>query len=190
MDYRKFIASLSADQKKWLIKNISRASGARIKATNWKIHGTIMKLIGIKNMPKLLAIGLCSLTATSMASDWPDLLGTWTGTTRSVIIGDGGHFSGGENSQNAEFHEIELTIQWTNQQDGRYIGSITSPKHSEPKLGVVSRDHKTIFTVDTDGQSVGELIDDNHFELCYMQTSSEDSMMVASCVIFERQPEG
>lgn len=131
----------------------------------------------------ILALSFAAIPA--QAADWPDLLGTWTGTSRAVVLGEGGHY--GADSGKARFVEAELTIEWTEQQDGRYIGTIASPVRTEPKLAVLSADGTTLITVDEDGSSIGRLIDDDHFELCYQQTSAGDSLMTASCVVFERQ---
>lgn len=122
----------------------------------------------------------------AIAQEWPDLLGTWKGTSRSVVSGVGGHF-GGEHDDKPRFAEVELTIEWTEQNEGRYIGTLTSGSHTEGKLGVVSADGTSLVTVDHDGQSVGRIIDGNSFELCYAQTSHSDEQMVVSCVIFNRQ---
>jgi hypothetical protein len=136
-------------------------------------------------MRVLLTVILSLCVAPAFAADWPDLLGTWKGTSRAVVLGEGGHYDG--DTSGAKFLEAELTIEWTEQKDGRYIGTISSAKQTEAKLGVLSADGKSLFTVDTDGSSDGRLIDNDHFELCYQQTSASDPLMVASCVIFERQ---
>ncbi len=52
------------------------------------------------------------------AREWPDLLGAWKGTTRSVVSGVGGHF-GGDEGQKPRFAEVELTIEWTEENDDR-----------------------------------------------------------------------
>lgn len=132
----------------------------------------------------ILASLLFALPA--LAQNWPDLLGVWKGTSRSVVSGVGGHFSN-EASSGPKFLEAELTIEWTEQNDGRYVGTITSPARTENKLGIASSDGTSFYTVDHDGLSSGRFIDADHFELCYMQTSSGDTQMVASCVTFERQ---
>lgn len=131
----------------------------------------------------VLALAFASPAA---AQQWPDLLGTWKGTSRSVVSGVGGHFTG-EHDDKPRFAEVELTIEWTAQDQGRYIGTITSNNHTEGKLGVISADGTSLLTVDHDGQSVGRLIDENAFELCYAQTSHSDEQMVVSCVTFIRQ---
>lgn len=122
----------------------------------------------------------------AIAQDWPSLVGEWKGTTRTVTIGAGGHFADSQ-PEAAQFREVELTIEWKEENNGRYVGTITSANHTENKLGIMSSDGVSFYTVDEDGHSAGRLIDADHFELCYMQTSSTDSQMVASCVTFERQ---
>jgi len=118
------------------------------------------------------------------AAEAPDLIGTWTGTSRAVVAGSGGHY--GEGGAALQFREVELTVEWIEQKDGRYIGTITSAGHTEPKLGVLSSDGKMFVTADLDGTSVGRIIDDDHFELCYTQTSTGSDHIIASCVDFER----
>ncbi len=136
-------------------------------------------------MRTLLSTILLLCVTPALAADWPDLLGTWKGTSRAVVFGEGGHYKG--DMSGAKFVEAELTIEWSQQKDGRYIGTLSSAMGTEPKVGVVSADGTSFFTVDSDGSSDGRLIDKNHFELCYQQTSAADDQMVASCVIFERQ---
>jgi hypothetical protein len=126
------------------------------------------------------------ITLPASAHEWPDLLGVWKGTTRTVLAGAGGHFSDSVTSD-AHFREVELTVEWIEEDDGRYIGTVTSANHTERKLGVMSSDGNSFYTVDHDGHSAGRLIDENHFELCYLQSSFQDEQMVASCVTFERQ---
>ena len=114
------------------------------------------------------------------------MVGTWTGTSRSVVLGAGGHFE--ETGQTgAAFREVAFTIEWTDQKEGRYIGTVTSNAHTESLFGVASSDNTALYTVDHDGHSSGHFIDANHFELCYTHTDRGDPQMVASCVIFKRQ---
>ncbi|WP_035485804.1 hypothetical protein [Geminicoccus roseus] len=135
------------------------------------------------------ALVLSLLAAPALAADWPDLRGTWKGTSRAVTMGEGGHY-GATDGKTPVFSEVELTIEFTDQKDGRLFGTISSAHHREPKLAVISVDQQLVVTADGDGQSVGKLIDDDHLELCYTQTSSADSQMIASCVLFERQRGG
>ena len=52
------------------------------------------------------------------------------------------------------------------------------------KLGVLSSNGTTLMTADTDGASLGRIIDEDHFELCHVQTSAGDDQIVVSCVDF------
>ena len=136
----------------------------------------------------VLFVTLIALVAApALADEGPNMIGTWTGTSRAVVYGTGGHYGEGEAA--AQFKEVALTIEWTEQRDGRLIGTITSPLSTEPKLGVLSSDGRTLVTGDSDGSSIGRLIDDDHFELCYTQTSVADEQIVVSCVDFERAKE-
>lgn len=133
----------------------------------------------------VLIAAIAMLAPTSvLAQEAPDMLGTWTGTSRAVVSGTGGHYGDGEDL--AAFREVDLTIEWTAQDDGRLIGTVTSPLSTEPKVGVLSSDGQTLFTADSDGSSVGRIVDEDHFELCYMQTSIADEQIVVSCVDFAR----
>ncbi len=126
--------------------------------------------------------GLVGLPA--FAGDLPDMIGKWTGKSRAVVSGTGGHY--GEGNAKPEFKEVELTIVWTEQDDDRLIGTITSPWHNETKLAVLSSDGQTLVTVDSDGTSIGRIIDEDNFELCYTQASEGATQIVVSCVDLTR----
>ncbi len=135
------------------------------------------------------AVAIGAIPAALAAADvetppLPDMLGTWTGTSRAVVAGTGGHYGEGEDA--AAFRDVELTVEWTAQDGGRLIGTITSALQTEPKVAVLSADGVTMVAADSDGTSVGRLIDDDHFELCYTQSSIADTQIVASCVVFAR----
>ena len=129
-----------------------------------------------------------TFSITITAQDWHDLKGEWKGLTRSVIVGgDNGHFNDVESAK-PTFLEVELTLIWNEQSKGRYIGYHTSGVHEEIIVGVASAHNPNIFhTVDHNGYSIGTIIDDNHFELCYTETNNENDKQIASCIIFERQ---
>ena len=135
----------------------------------------------------LLLFCLC-FSVTTTAQYWHDLKGEWKGQTRSVIVGgDNGHFIDIETNKST-FSEVEITLIWNEQSNGRYIGYHTSGDHEEIIIGVASAYNPKIFhTVDHNGYSMGTIINDNQFELCYTETNSENGKQLASCVIFKRQ---
>ncbi len=56
-------------------------------------------------------------------------------------------------------------------QDGRrFSGTFSSPRGSEPVIGVVSRSG-TIFIVDDDGYTIATMLAPNRVELCYLMQS-------------------
>ena len=138
---------------------------------------------GGKPMRSLILMAAAAIaTAPAFADDWPDLSGTWTGTSRAVVIGGGDHYERVDGSE-ARFVSADLTIEWQRQDEGRYVGTISSGGHVEPKLAVVASDRRTLRLADANGTSVGTIIDENTLEMCYAQVNPS----MASCVIFTRQ---
>ena len=136
----------------------------------------------------VLAVIAVSMTATPvLAADMPDMIGKWVGTSRAVVYGTGGHY--GDSEAVPQFKEVALTVEWTAQKDNRLIGTITSRWNTEPMLAVLSSDGTTMVTGDSDGSAIGRLVDADHFETCYVQTSAGADQIVVSCVDFARVKE-
>ena len=91
----------------------------------------------------IVAVSLAVVTP-AMAQTWPDLVGTWVGKSRAIVAAPGGHY-GGASAAEPSFVSAELTVEWTRQDEGRYIGTITSAGRTEPKLAVVAGDGKTLL---------------------------------------------
>lgn len=114
---------------------------------------------------------------------WPDLLGTWTAKSRAIVTAASGHYGTAGAGSEPRFASADLVIEITKQDQGRYIGTITSGGHKEDKLMVVAEDRKSLRTADTDGNSVGRILDTNSFELCYAQNNPS----IATCAVFHRR---
>lgn len=124
------------------------------------------------------------LAGSAMAQEsWPDLVGAWVGTSRAIVMANSGHYTGSGQGEQPRFASSELVVVFTQQDRGRYIGTITSAGHTEPKLMVVAEDRKTLRTTDIDGTSMGTILDANSFELCYAQNNPS----VVSCVVLRRR---
>ena len=124
------------------------------------------------------------LAGPAMAQEsWPDLVGTWVGTSRAIIMANSAHYSASGQGDQPRFASSELVVTFTQQDRGRYIGTITSSGHTEPKLMVVAEDRKTLRTTDIDGTSMGTILDANSFELCYAQNHPS----LVSCVVLRRR---
>ncbi|MEM8663587.1 MAG: hypothetical protein AAGF49_05630 [Pseudomonadota bacterium] len=114
----------------------------------------------------------------------PDMVGTWTGTTESVISGNPRHF-GSTEGDGTRTASTEATLTITNQEGGVFWGTFASPTASEKWLGALWGDGTGFRAVDTDGYAEGRFIDEDAFEICYTHTGGET--MVASCVVMERE---
>ncbi|MQT12128.1 hypothetical protein [Segnochrobactrum spirostomi] len=120
---------------------------------------------------------------TSRKSAWPNLIGTWVGKSRAIVTTNTGHYGNAGTGDEPRFASAELVIEITKEDQGRYIGTITSPGDTEVKLMVVGSDRKTLRTTDKDGTSVGSILGPNAFELCYAQNNPS----TVSCVTFHRR---
>jgi hypothetical protein len=131
----------------------------------------------------LFVLAAMSFAAPAAAQDaWPDLVGKWVGKSRAIIMSPAGHYGSAGSGSEPRFVSADLVIEITKQDQGRYIGTIVSAGHREEKFMVLSEDRKTLRSADSDGNSVGHMIDSNSFELCYAQMAPT----VASCALFKR----
>lgn len=124
----------------------------------------------------LLAVLLASPAAAE--SNVPDLRGTWTGDSETIVLGRGNdhHTSKGTPAPRMSSAPFTLTI---DQQDGRrFSGTFSSPRHSEKVIAVVSRSGP-IYLIDDDGYSIGTMLAPNRMELCYLKQSPNSR--IASC---------
>lgn len=135
-----------------------------------------------RNVLRVLA-AMCFAGPAVAQDAWPDLIGKWVGKSRAIITSPAGHYGSAGGGSEPRFASADLVIEFTKQDQGRYIGTIVSAGHKEEKLMVLSEDRKTLRSVDNDGNSVGHIIDSNSFELCYAQMAPT----VASCALFKRE---
>jgi hypothetical protein len=123
---------------------------------------------------------LAALVASPAAaeSNVPDLRGTWTGDSETIVLGRGNdhHTSKGAPAPRMSSASFTLTV---DQQDGRrFSGTFSSPRHSEKVIAVVSRSGP-IYLIDDDGYSIGTMLAPNRMELCYLKQSPNSR--IASC---------
>ena len=135
----------------------------------------------------LAALLIAAWVQPVLAQDWPDLVGSWQGTSRAIVTAAEHHYGeetidGTDGLDEGAFASSELTVEITEQSDGRYIGSITSAGHTEPKYMIVASDGVTLRASDVNGLSTGRIIDVDSFELCYAQFNPS----TVSCVVFTR----
>lgn len=130
----------------------------------------------------LAAIWLFGTNPAAHAEDYPNLKGTWKGTSASVLLGS--HLHGTGDPERPVTLAVDATLTLTDQEGGLIWGTIASADASEPWLGVIRADRTSIFAADSDGYINGSVVDENTLELCYARAGES---IVAGCVDFYRQ---
>ena len=135
--------------------------------------GWIVTLVALVAMP--------SVAQTS----FPDLRGTWKGESESIVIDTGNPHHPGSPETGPRLTSVPFTLTIDKQDGRRFSGTFSSPRATEPIVGVISRTG-TVFYVDTDGYAYGTLLASDRLESCYLQIASYGR--VASCVELTKQP--
>ena len=131
-----------------------------------------------------LFVGFVLLPCLPATADeaWPDLTGTWTGTTEAVVRGDTLHHDGG-----AEPYLSATELIWTIEgQDGRrFWGNVASGENAQNLVGVIANDRTTILSAYHGGYSFMTLVDESTIDLCYVESGTESQ--VAACTTYTRE---
>ncbi|HXO91678.1 MAG TPA: hypothetical protein VN849_12905 [Stellaceae bacterium] len=116
---------------------------------------------------------------------FPDLRGTWKGESESIITDSGNPHHPGPPQSEHRLTSVPFTLTIDKQDGRRFSGTFSSPRSSEPIIGVITRGG-TLLAVDTDGYASGTLLGTNRLEICYLQIASYGR--VASCTEMTKQP--
>lgn len=139
-------------------------------------------------MSKLACIALLAALAIMPAAAEtaiPDLRGTWTGTSESIVLGRGNpHHRAGQSAE-PRMSNIAFTMTIDKQDGRRFSGTFSSVRGNDKIIAVVSRSG-TIYMIDDDGYSFGTMLAPNRIELCYLLQSR--AARVASCTEMTKQP--
>jgi hypothetical protein len=139
-------------------------------------------------MPKLtwilMLVALASVPAAAETAI-PDLRGTWTGQSETIIRGRGNPHHGGDSSAEPRLSSVPFTMTVDKQDGRRFSGTFASPRSKEPIVAVISRTG-TIYLMDDDGYTIGTMLAPNRMELCYMQQAPD--LHIASCAELTKQP--
>ena len=138
-------------------------------------------------MPKLawmtLLATLAIVPATAETSI-PDLRGTWTGESESIVLGRGNPHHAGKRSAEPRLSGVKFTMTIDKQDGRRFSGTFASARATDPIIAVISQ-AGVIHMVDEDGWTSGTLLAPNRMELCYMARTATDR--VASCTVMTKQ---
>jgi hypothetical protein len=136
--------------------------------------------------PAIIAMTTLLVAGSAIAQDAPNLVGKWTGTFTGGVRQGGGQLAPA--NQNADFvkpgeREYTLTVE---KQDGRgFMGSWGSVLGSEPMLGVIRLDNRTLLMVDSDSSLEGAMISPTEIEFCNHTVSASDHF--AFCFLLKKQ---
>jgi len=135
--------------------------------------------VRILAVPALALAALTQLASTPAAAQAaaPDLVGTWTGTSESIVL-PAGNAHHREKGKGPLMSNVPFTMVIEKQDGRRFYGTFSSDKHKETVIAVIGR-NGTIYLIDDDGYSFGTLLAPNRMDLCYMKQSPTGR--VASC---------
>jgi hypothetical protein len=140
----------------------------------------------------LLALGIIVLvggTSIAGAQSMPDLKGTWTGTSSSIVSGLPPHHPTTLTAKPAgpnRLTEVKFTIKVDGQDGGRIWGTLTSPASAEPFIGVVSADGKRLrIVLQRAGVIEGTVLTPDSIEIMYVENAN--GVAVAATNLWTRQ---
>ena len=130
------------------------------------------------------AVLVCIATPAASQTDIPNLVGTWKGTSESVVIGSNPHHPGAPGNE-PRFTSVAFTLKIEKQEGRRFYGTFSSERANEKVIAVISQDG-TIIMVDDDGYDTGTILAPDRIEICYQHLSANSR--IASCTEFTKQP--
>jgi hypothetical protein len=126
-----------------------------------------------------------SVASIATAEEFPNMVGTWTGTSEAVVLGNPAHYPDRATEQSIpRSSSADLVLNLTHHDGRRMWGSVTSSNLSEPWIGAFWDDRKSFQAVDADGQIVGRMVGSNTMEIMY--TQQVGSTLITSHVVFPR----
>ena len=142
----------------------------------------------MRALPSAILLAAVLVSPAGAQDAVPDLKGTWSGVARSVVVGSGYHHPGTETDKEPpHIREVRFTYTVRSQDDRLVWGTTSSPAYQEPFAWAISRDNRTIYGADTDGQYRLTVLAPDRMELCYTHAAlSPTKSIVASCFAIER----
>jgi hypothetical protein len=133
----------------------------------------------------ILSLAVLAAAPAAAQNAAPDLRGTWTGESESVVFGGGSPHHPANPNAEPRFSSVKFTMTIDKQEGRRFFGTFASATSSEIVIGMVSR-AGTIYMVDDDGYDSGTMLAANRMELCYRHLSAR--ARIVSCTELTKQP--
>ena len=132
----------------------------------------------------IVMVAALAATPAPAQTAFPDLRGTWKGDSESIITETGNPHHAGEPQGAPKLSSVPFTMTIDRQDGRRFSGTFSSPRSTEPVIGVITR-AGNLLLVDTDGYASGTLLGPDRLESCYLQIAAYGR--VASCTELTRQ---
>jgi hypothetical protein len=121
----------------------------------------------------------------------PDMVGTWIGTTKSVVFGNNRFHPGDQKPADPpRVGEFEYTLEVTGQDGPVFWGeawSSADPEARDTLALAIAGDGRTIVGADNDGIHTMTLVSPDRIERCYAHAGTSPSgSIVAACGFYER----
>ena len=133
--------------------------------------------------------GVAMAQAVPPPKDIPDLKGKWVETgERSGVVRRGNRWEHKSPPTNGEVvfgGPLTWTLTVERQEGVVFSGTWASQNNTDPMVGSVSADGKTLYLADDNGPMHGELRSPDKLEIC--RSLAEPDRMLAFCRIFERR---
>ena len=120
-----------------------------------------------------------------LAQNAPSMIGTWTATSNSAVMGSAAHHAApNTHDKEIRFNKVALSLVIDRQEGLNFSGSLSSSKHKEVIVGAIMPDFQGGVMTDEDGTHAFKIIDSTTIQNCYVQISKPK---VASCWIAKKQ---
>jgi hypothetical protein len=117
--------------------------------------------------------------------DWPDLTGVWRGLPQAVQVGPTPYRPTEQAGVRFADEEIPFVFEITDQNDNRFVGTMTAHGHSETIIGALRANKQEGLMQSDNGVHDFALTDPDTMDLCY-QHNIPNSRVVA-CYVIRRE---
>lgn len=120
-----------------------------------------------------------------LAQSAPNMMGTWTGTATSTVMGSAMHHNiPNKKDDEIYFNKNEYTLVIDRQESLNFAGTLSTKMHKEVVLGAIAPDLQGGVMVDGDGTYTFKMLDPNMIQTCYVQINQPK---VVGCWIGKKQ---
>jgi hypothetical protein len=138
----------------------------------------------------MIAVGALIVgSAECRAQSAPDMKGVWVEAGNSgQLVRRGGPFEHADpTGSEAVFGDPRTwTLRVSRQEGAVFAGTWESEVRSDPMVGVISSDGKSLYVADDNGPLIGTLRQGNQLELC--RALADPTRQLAFCVTLARKP--